>query len=118
MIEPPPDVKYEGDESQISRSATIDAFSYQDIFLVLLTLASNMGEDFRTEDTSVMEIIYHLVKQVDIEKLFMNEQQLRVVHVEGIQPQRPNSPQPIRYHDLGEARRRQDVITFGPRCAG
>ncbi|CAJ0553601.1 Ff.00g121130.m01.CDS01 [Fusarium sp. VM40] len=76
MIEPPPDVKYEGDESQISRSATIDAFSYQDIFLVLLTLASNMGDDFRTEDTSVMEVIYHLVKQVDIEKLFMNEQQL------------------------------------------
>ncbi|GKU14351.1 unnamed protein product [Fusarium langsethiae] len=76
MIEPPPDVKYEGDESQISRSATIDAFSYQDIFLVLLTLASNMGEDFRTEDTTVMEIIYHLVKQVDSEKLFMNESQL------------------------------------------
>ncbi|KAF4994754.1 hypothetical protein FGRMN_5568 [Fusarium graminum] len=76
MIEPPPDVKYEGDESQISRSATIDAFSYQDIFLVLLTLASNMGDDFRNEDTSVMEVIYHLVKQVDIEKLFMNEQQL------------------------------------------
>ncbi|KAF5658742.1 replication fork protection complex subunit Tof1 Swi1 [Fusarium heterosporum] len=76
MIEPPLDVKYEGDESQISRSATIDAFSYQDIFLVLLTLASNMGDDFRNEDTSVMEVIYHLVKQVDIEKLFMNEQQL------------------------------------------
>ncbi|KAJ4319687.1 Topoisomerase 1-associated factor 1 [Fusarium piperis] len=76
MIEPPPDVKYDGDESQISRSATIDAFSYQDIFLVLLTLASNMGDDFRAEDTSVMEIIYHLVKQVDIEKLFMNEHQL------------------------------------------
>ncbi|KAJ4268353.1 Topoisomerase 1-associated factor 1 [Fusarium torreyae] len=76
MIEPPSNVKYEGDESQISRSATIDAFSYQDIFLVLLTLASNMGDDFRTEDTTVMEIIYHLVKQVDIEKLFMNEQQL------------------------------------------
>ena len=76
MIEPPPNVKYDGDESQISRSATIDAFSYQDIFLVLLTLASNMGDDFRTEDTTVMEIIYHLVKRVDIEKLFMNEQQL------------------------------------------
>ncbi|KAH6987584.1 timeless protein-domain-containing protein [Ilyonectria sp. MPI-CAGE-AT-0026] len=76
MIEPPPNVRYDGDESQISRSATIDAFSYQDIFLVLLTLASNMGEDFRTEDTTVMEIIYHLVKQVNAEKLFMNEQQL------------------------------------------
>ncbi|KAF7543921.1 hypothetical protein G7Z17_g10347 [Cylindrodendrum hubeiense] len=76
MIEPPPNVKYDGDESQISRSATVDAFSYQDIFLVILTLASNMGEDFRTEDTTVMEIIYHLVKQVNAEKLFMNEQQL------------------------------------------
>lgn len=76
MIEPPANVKYDGDESQISRSATVDAFSYQDIFMVLLTLASNMGEDFRTEDTTVMEIIYHLVKQVNTEKLFMNEQQL------------------------------------------
>lgn len=75
-ITPPPNVKYEGDESQVSRSATIDAFSYQDIFHVLLTLSSNMGEDFRTEDTTVMEIIYHLVKRVDSAKLFMNEQQL------------------------------------------
>lgn len=72
-IAPPPGVKYDGDESQISRSATIDAFSYQDIFHVLLTLASNMGEDFKTEDTMVMEIIYHLVKRVEIDKMFMNE---------------------------------------------
>ncbi|KAH0522412.1 hypothetical protein TsFJ059_006257 [Trichoderma semiorbis] len=76
MIAPPPNVQYEGDETQISRSATIDAFSYQDIFLFLLTLASNMGEDFRTEDTSVMEIIFHLIKRVDIDKLFMTEQQV------------------------------------------
>ncbi|KAG5978529.1 Topoisomerase 1-associated factor 1 [Claviceps digitariae] len=75
-IAPPPNVKYDGDESQISRSATIDAFSYQDIFHLLLTLASNMGEDFRTEDTAVMEIIYHLVKRVETEKLFMDERQL------------------------------------------
>lgn len=76
MIAPPPNVQYDGDETQISRSATIDAFSYQDIFLFLLTLASNMGDDFRTEDTAVMEIIYHLIKRVDIEKLFMTEQQV------------------------------------------
>ncbi|KAL1899918.1 Topoisomerase 1-associated factor 1 [Sporothrix stenoceras] len=76
MIEPPPGVQYDGDESQISRSATIDAFSYQDIFLVLLTIASNMGEDFRTEDTTVMEIIFHIVKRVDTAKLFMDETQL------------------------------------------
>lgn len=74
-IAPPPNVKYDGDESQISRSATIDAFSYQDIFHVLLTLASNMGEDFRTEDTVVMEVIYHLVKQVKIDNMFMSEKQ-------------------------------------------
>jgi replication fork protection complex subunit Tof1/Swi1 len=74
-IAPPPNVKYDGDESQISRSATTDAFSYQDIFHVLLTLASNMGEDFRTEDTVVMEVIYHLVKQVKIDNMFMSEKQ-------------------------------------------
>lgn len=74
-IAPPPNVKYDGDETQISRSALIDAFSYQDIFHLLLTIASNMGEDFRTEDTTVMEIIYHLVKRVDIERLFLTESQ-------------------------------------------
>ncbi|KAL0943986.1 topoisomerase 1-associated factor 1 (timeless protein) [Colletotrichum truncatum] len=76
MIAPPPNVKYDGDETQVSRSTTIDAFSFQDIFMVLLMIASNMGEDFRTEDVIVMEIIYHLVKQVNVKKLFMDEQQL------------------------------------------
>ncbi|KZL66510.1 topoisomerase 1-associated factor 1 (timeless protein) [Colletotrichum tofieldiae] len=76
MITPPPGVQYDGDETQISRSTTIDAFSFQDIFAVLLMIASNMGEDFRTEDVILMEVIYHLVKQVDIKKLFMDEQQL------------------------------------------
>ncbi|KAL2145485.1 hypothetical protein VTI28DRAFT_7121 [Corynascus sepedonium] len=76
MITPPPGIKYEGDESQISRSALIDAFSFQDIFLTLLTLASNMGEDFRTEDVIVMEIIFHLVKRVDSSKLFVSEKRL------------------------------------------
>ena len=76
IITAPPGVTYDGDESQISRSATIDAFAYQDIFLALLTIASNMGEDFRTEDVIIMEIIYHIVKRVDSRKLFMNEKEL------------------------------------------
>ncbi|KAM3459972.1 hypothetical protein NHJ6243_006410 [Beauveria neobassiana] len=76
MIAPSPGVKFDGHETQISRSTTIDAFSYQDVFVLLLTIASNMGEDFRTEDTTVMEIIYHLVKQVDVAALFMDESQL------------------------------------------
>ncbi|SPO00724.1 related to Topoisomerase 1-associated factor 1 [Cephalotrichum gorgonifer] len=75
MIAPPPGVKFDGDESQISRSALIDAFSYQDIFLFLLTIASNMGEDFRTEDVVVMEILFHLLKRVDADRLFLSEKQ-------------------------------------------
>ncbi|KAI2781770.1 timeless-domain-containing protein [Daldinia loculata] len=76
MISPPPGIKYDGDESQISRSALIDAFSYQDILLTLLTIASNTGEDFNQEGIIVMEIIFHLVKRVDVSKLFMDEKQL------------------------------------------
>lgn len=77
MITPPPGLSFEGDETQISRSALIDAFSYQDIFLTLLTLASNMGEEFKTEDVIIMEIIFHLIKRVDVKKLFLDEQELR-----------------------------------------
>lgn len=77
MITPPAGLSFEGDETQISRSALIDAFSYQDIFLTILTLASNMGEEFKTEDVIIMEIIFHLIKRVDVKKLFLNEQELR-----------------------------------------
>ncbi|KAI0600438.1 timeless protein-domain-containing protein [Biscogniauxia sp. FL1348] len=76
MISPPPGVKYDGDESQISRSALIDAFSYQDILLTILTIASNMGEDFNQEGAILMEIIFHLVKRVDVPRLFMDDKQL------------------------------------------
>ncbi|KXJ92753.1 timeless protein-domain-containing protein [Microdochium bolleyi] len=76
MIVPPPGVRYDGDESQISRSALLDAFSYQDILLTVLTLASNMGEDFNQECVIVMEIIFHLVKRVDVAKLFMEDKEL------------------------------------------
>ncbi|TGJ87955.1 hypothetical protein E0Z10_g817 [Xylaria hypoxylon] len=76
MISPPPGVKYDGDESQISRSALIDAFSYQDIFITILTIASNIGEDFNQEGVILMEILFHLVKRVDVAKLFMDDRQL------------------------------------------
>jgi replication fork protection complex subunit Tof1/Swi1 len=76
LIYPPPNVKDDADELQISRSALIDAFSYQDILLTILTLASNMGEDFNHEGIILMEIIFHLVKRVDVHKLFMDDKQL------------------------------------------
>ncbi|KAI0157667.1 timeless protein [Xylariaceae sp. FL1272] len=76
MITPPPGAHYDGDESQVSRSALIDAFSYQDILITILTIASNMGDDFNQECVILMEIIFHLVKRVDITKLFMEEKLL------------------------------------------
>ncbi len=115
MISPPPGIKYDGDESQISRSALIDAFSYQDIFLTLLTIASNMGDDFRTEDVIILEILFHLVKRVDVKKLFLDERQLNRAkgrradgshgqgggHAALVQAARADTAQPLRDHDLG-----------------
>ncbi|CZT06070.1 hypothetical protein WAI453_005216 [Rhynchosporium graminicola] len=73
QIAPPPNVQYEDDVAEISRSATIAAFDYQDVFHLLLTVSSSMGEDFNTQDVVIMDIIFHLIKGVDIEKLFMDE---------------------------------------------
>ena len=73
MIAPPPNTIYDGDEAEVSRSATIDAFDYQDVFQLLLTLSSSMGEDFNTQDVIVMEILFYLVKGVNIERLFADQ---------------------------------------------
>ncbi|KAI9828182.1 MAG: Topoisomerase 1-associated factor 1 [Phylliscum demangeonii] len=64
------------EDHEISRSATIDAFHAQDIFHLLLTIASGMGDEFQNEDVVVLEVLYHLVKGVEQEKLFMSEQQV------------------------------------------
>jgi len=76
MISPPQHLPMEGDKNEVSRSATIEAFHYQDIFALLLTISSNMGEDFNTQDVIVLELLFHLLKGVDIEKLFMDDAQL------------------------------------------
>lgn len=65
----------EGDEEETSRSATINAFQEQDVFALLLTMCSNMGEDFNFQDVIILEILFHLVKGVDVEKLFMDNAQ-------------------------------------------
>ncbi|KAI9828029.1 MAG: Topoisomerase 1-associated factor 1 [Thelocarpon impressellum] len=75
MISIPPKIYDDGDESEVSRSATIDAFHHQDIFHLLLTISSGTGDDFNTQDIVVMEVLFHLLKGVDIEKLFMTESQ-------------------------------------------
>ncbi len=77
MISPPQNLPNEGKESEVSRSATIEAFHRQDVLALLLTISSNMGEDFNTQDTVIMEVLFHLLKGVEVEKLFMDEKQLK-----------------------------------------
>ncbi|KAL8681406.1 MAG: hypothetical protein Q9186_002481 [Xanthomendoza sp. 1 TL-2023] len=66
----------EGKEGPTSRSATIEAFHHQDVLALVLTICSNMGEDFNTQDVVILELLFHLLKGVSPEKLFMDKAQL------------------------------------------
>jgi replication fork protection complex subunit Tof1/Swi1 len=76
MLSPPSNVPMDIDEAQISRSVTIDILREQDIFQVLLSIASSIGEDFVSQDVVILEILFYLLKGVDAEKLFMNDKKL------------------------------------------
>jgi replication fork protection complex subunit Tof1/Swi1 len=65
MISIPHGVPFDGNEDDFSRSATMKAFHQQDIFQLLLTLASGMGEDFKNQDMAIMEVLFHLLKGID-----------------------------------------------------
>ncbi|KAL9030985.1 MAG: hypothetical protein Q9196_000954 [Gyalolechia fulgens] len=66
----------ENKESPTSRSATIEAFHHQDVLALILTICSNMGEDFNSQDVIILELLFHLIKGVNVEKLFMDKAQL------------------------------------------
>jgi replication fork protection complex subunit Tof1/Swi1 len=85
MITQPQTLPSQGDENEISRSATIDAFHAQDVFTLLLTLGSNMGEEFKEQDVLLLEILFHLVKGVDPKKLFMKKAQLATSEINELQ---------------------------------
>ncbi|KAH7046053.1 timeless protein-domain-containing protein [Macrophomina phaseolina] len=76
LITHPPNLPEDDNAVEISRSATIDAFHYQDIFQLLLTVSSSIGDEFVDQDVIVIEILFHLLKGVDVEKLFMEEEKL------------------------------------------
>jgi replication fork protection complex subunit Tof1/Swi1 len=76
MISPPDNLPIDGDETEISRSTTIDAFHKQDAFQLLLAVASSMGDDFDTQDVVVLEVLFHLLKGIDPVKLFMKDVEL------------------------------------------
>ncbi|GFF79199.1 topoisomerase 1-associated factor 1 [Aspergillus lentulus] len=75
VISPNTRLAAEGDEEETSRSATINSFQNQDAFALLLTMCSNVGEDFSLQDVVLLEILFHIVKGVNVEKLFMNDAQ-------------------------------------------
>ena len=66
-----------GEDNQMARSSTISAFHSQDVLALILTLSSNMGEDFNTQDIIMLEILFHLLKGVSVDKLFMDDDQLQ-----------------------------------------
>ncbi|KAI4930870.1 Topoisomerase 1-associated factor 1 [Alternaria infectoria] len=76
MLAPPNNAHMDTDEAEVSRSATIDTFHEQDIFQVLLSIASSIGEDFVTQDVIILEILFFLLKGIDAEKLFMEDKKL------------------------------------------
>ncbi|KAH4939216.1 topoisomerase 1-associated factor 1 [Parastagonospora nodorum] len=76
MLSPPTSAPMDIDEAEVSRSATIDTFHEQDIFQVLLSVASSIGEDFVAQDVIVLEILFFLLKGIDAEKLFMEDKKL------------------------------------------
>jgi len=75
VIAPIPNLPTQGLENEVSRSATIEAFRQQDVFALLLTICSNMGEDFDSQDVIVLEILFNLIKGVEVAKLWMTEDQ-------------------------------------------
>ncbi|KAK2865256.1 hypothetical protein FQN49_003761 [Arthroderma sp. PD_2] len=75
IINATPNLSVEGDEDETSRSVTINAFHDQDVFALILTLCSNIGEEFTFQDVVLLEILFHLVKGVDVKQLFMDDNQ-------------------------------------------
>ncbi|KAK4956470.1 Topoisomerase 1-associated factor 1 [Elasticomyces elasticus] len=76
LITQPQLLPSQGDENEISRSSTISAFATQDVFTLLLTIGSGAGDEFQDQDTILLEILFHLLKGVDANKLFMEEKHM------------------------------------------
>lgn len=76
MISQPSNLPTNGDEAEISRASTIDAFHSQDVLQLILTVASSMGEEFDMQDVVILELLFHLLKGIDPTKLFMEDNEI------------------------------------------
>jgi replication fork protection complex subunit Tof1/Swi1 len=70
-----PNLPSQGLEMEVDRSATIEAFRQQDVFALLLTICSNIGDDFNLHDVIVLEILFNMIKGIDVRKLWMTSRQ-------------------------------------------
>lgn len=77
MITQPQHLPSQGDENEISRSSTIEVFNDQDVFNLLLTIGSGANDEFQEQDVILLEIMFHLLKGVDVKKLFMEKEQVQ-----------------------------------------
>ena len=82
LISQPTNLPSEDDEAEITRSVTIDAFHHEDVFDFLLTVSSSMGDEFNQQDVMVLETMFHLLKGVDAEKLFVEQEKLDTTQME------------------------------------
>ncbi|KAL5604133.1 uncharacterized protein BROUX77_004319 [Berkeleyomyces rouxiae] len=71
QILPPVDFPQMHEKASEQRNELIEQFAAQKVFPYLLTIASNIGDDFRNEDTLLLEILFHLIKRIDPKVLFM-----------------------------------------------
>ena len=76
MITEPNTAHLDDGDTEISRAATIDAFHHQEIFDLILTLGSSIADDFVEHDVEIMDILFHLLKGIDVDRLFMEREQL------------------------------------------
>lgn len=84
LIEPSEEVEYDI-ECDVTRSTTINAFHSQDVFDLMLTIGSNMSEEYGTHDVELLDILYHVVKGVDVTKLFMDKEEVLSANTKELQ---------------------------------
>ena len=76
IIKKPDHLDDDEDDSEISRSATIDSFHSQEVLNFLLTIGSGANDEFTTHDVELLDILFHLVKGIDVDRLFMERDEL------------------------------------------
>lgn len=76
MITVPEGAPLEADDAEISRSATIDAFHRQDTFDFLLTIGSSVNDEYVEHDVELLDVLFHLFKGIDVDRLFMEKDEL------------------------------------------